>query len=69
MNVKDGVTPLFVAAQKGHEQTVQILLEKGKPNVDLADQVFVLFIYYFEFVDFVFAVPPLEWRRGWVDID
>ena len=38
-NVKDGVTPLFVATFKGHEQIVQILLEKGGANVDLANQV------------------------------
>ena len=39
-NVKDGTTPLFIAAQNGHEQIVQILLEKGGPNVDLAMKVF-----------------------------
>ena len=37
--MKDGKTPLFVAAQNGHKQIVQILLKKGKANVDLADQV------------------------------
>ena len=37
--LKDGVTPLFIAAQQGHEQIVQILLEKGKANVDLANKV------------------------------
>ena len=36
---KDGITPLYVAAQNGHEQIVQILLEKGESNVDLPDQV------------------------------
>ena len=43
-NVKFGVTPLSVAAYEGYEQIVQILLEKGKPNVDLGDYVIVLFI-------------------------
>ena len=44
-NVKDGETPLYIAAQKGCEQIVQLLLEKGKPNVDLAEE--VLFSNYF----------------------
>ena len=52
-NVKYGITPLYVAAQKGDEQIVQNLLEKGKANVALGDQVIVLFIYHF----FVFQVP------------
>ena len=38
-NVKEGATPLWIAAANGDEQVVQILLEKGKPNVDLPDQV------------------------------
>ena len=38
-NVKNGATPLYVAAFKGYEQIVQLLLEKGKPNVDLANEV------------------------------
>ena len=36
---KDGRTPLYIAAEKGHEQIVEILLEKGKPNVNLANRV------------------------------
>ena len=36
---KNGTTPLFIAAFEGHEQIVQILLEKGKANVDLANEV------------------------------
>ena len=44
LHVKDGLTPLYIAAEKGHAQTVQILLEKGKPNVDLPTEVIVLFI-------------------------
>ena len=35
-----------MAAQEGHEQVVQILLEKGKPNVDLADQVILLIVSF-----------------------
>ena len=37
--LKDGATPLYIAAQIGHEQIVQILLEKGKANVNLAIEV------------------------------
>ena len=37
--LKNGATPLFIASQNGHEQIVQILLEKGEPNVDLANKV------------------------------
>ena len=36
------MTPLLIAAAKGHEQIIQLLLEKGKANVDLADQVLSL---------------------------
>ena len=45
LNQKDGVTPLYVAAQNGHEQTVQILLEKGNPNVELATKVIVILLF------------------------
>ena len=56
---KDGATPLSIAAQKGHEQIVQILLEKGKPNVDLPIQVLLLivsfsFLFFFSFSFFYF---------------
>ena len=51
-DVKDGTTPLFVAAQNGHEQIVHILLEKGKPNVDLPNQVLLLIIFFFFFFFF-----------------
>ena len=37
-----------MAACKGHEQIVQILLEKGA-NVDLADQVILLIVSFFSF--------------------
>ena len=53
-HVKDGITPLYVAAQNGHEQIVQILLEKGKPNVDLAIKVILLFVFFFFFFLFLF---------------
>ena len=42
---KDGRTPLFIVAQSGHKEIVQVLLEKGNPNVDLATK--VLFINIF----------------------
>ena len=56
-NAKDGATPLCIAAQKGDEQIVQLLLEKGKANVDLADQVILLivsflFLFFFHFSHF-----------------
>ena len=51
-NVKDGRTPLFIAAFKGHEQIVQILLEKGKPNVDLPDKVILLILSFSFFLSF-----------------
>ena len=56
-NVKTGVTPLYIAAQNGHEQIVQFLLEKGKPNVDLATEVLLLivfFLFLFHFLIFLF---------------
>ena len=56
LNVKDGRTPLYIAAQNGHEQIVQLLLEKGKPNVDLADQVILLFVFFFFFFFFQFLI-------------
>ena len=43
---KDGATPLYIAAQNGYEQIVQILLEKGKPNVDLVGEVLFLFDFW-----------------------
>ena len=46
-NVKNGATPLYIAAQNGHEQIVQILLEKGKANIDLAEKVCIFFVIYF----------------------
>ena len=57
--LKDGVTPLFVAAQNGHEQTVQILLEKGKPNVDLADEVIFIDLISFSFLFLFFSLFSL----------
>ena len=54
-NVKYGRTPLFIAACEGDEQIVDILLEKGKANVDLANQVFLLILFFFFFF-FFFSV-------------
>ena len=45
-NVKDGRTPLFIAAEEGYEQIVEILLEKGNPNVDLPDKVLFLIVSF-----------------------
>ena len=36
---KGGFTPLYIAARRGHEQTVRILLDKGGANVDIAKEV------------------------------
>ena len=52
--MKDGRTPLYIAAQNGHEQIVEILLEKGNPNVDLADHQVILLIVSFSFSFFSF---------------
>ena len=49
-----------MATQEGHEQTVQILLEKGGANVDLGNQVvlllicFFFFFFFFHFLIFLF---------------
>ena len=45
-NVKDGTTPLYIAAQNGYEQIVQLLVEKGGANVDLADEVILLIVNF-----------------------
>ena len=44
-----------MAACKGHEQVVQILLEKGA-NVDLADQVILLIVSFFFFLVSHFSI-------------
>ena len=54
--LKYGVTPLYIAACEGHEQIVQILLEKGEPNVDLPDQVLLLFVFFFYSFSFQFLI-------------
>ena len=45
LNVKDGATPLLIAAEKGYEQIVEILLEKENSNVDLANKVLSLLFF------------------------
>ena len=56
LNQKAGISPLFVAAENGYEQIVQLLLEKGEPNVDLPDQVLLLFVSFsFSFFFFIFS--------------
>ena len=42
---KKGETALFFAAENGHKQIVQFLLEKENPNLDFQDQVFFLLIF------------------------
>ena len=55
LNQKTGISPLFVAAENGYEQIVDILLEKGEPNVDLPDQVLLLILFFFfHFLIFLF---------------
>ena len=53
---KNGVTPLYIAAQEGKEQIVQILLEKGGADADLADKVVILLILFFHFFFFLFLI-------------
>ena len=55
LNVKTGATPLHIAAFKGHEQIVQILLEKGNSNVDLETKVLLLIVsFFFHFLSFFY---------------
>ena len=68
-NVKNnGVTPLFIAAQKGNGQIVHILLEKGA-NVDLANEVLLLivsfsFLFFFFFQFFIFLFFFFNVKNG-----
>ena len=64
LNVKYGETPLYVAAQNGDKQIVQILLEKGKPNVDLPDQVLLLFLFLFFFSLSHFSIFFINVKKG-----
>ena len=50
--LKNGVTPLYIATFKGHEQIVQILLEKGKSNVN--SQRKVLYSFFILSLFFIF---------------
>ena len=64
---KDGTTPLYIAAENEHEQTVQILLEKGEPNVDLANKVILLivsFSFHFLIFLFLFFFECKEWSNS-----
>ena len=49
LNVKEGATPLSYATSEGHEQIVQLLLEKGRADVDLANKVLLLIVSFFFF--------------------
>ena len=42
--LKDGVTPLILAAEIGGEKIVQILLDKGA-NIDHSDEVYLFFFF------------------------
>ena len=50
MCVKNGATPLYIAAENGYEQIVQLLLDKGGANADLATKVTILLILSFLFL-------------------
>ena len=39
---KDGTSPLYIAAQNGHEKVVDILLEEGA-NANISREVFTFF--------------------------
>ena len=43
---KDGETALSAAASRGYKQVVQLLLEKGNPNLDLPDKVLLFLIFF-----------------------
>ena len=65
--LKGGRTPLFIAACKGHKQIVQLLLEKGKANVDLANKVIVLFVIILNLLILFFQSLQWKWREGgWI---
>ena len=63
-NLKYGLTPLYVAACNGDEQIVEILLEKGKANVDLPNKVIVLFVIILNLLILFLQSLQWKWRRG-----
>ena len=56
--LKNGMTALHLAAAKGFEQIVKILLEKGS-NVHLQNRVFIFFFHFicfsFLYVDIIYC--------------
>ena len=60
---------LFFAAQNGDEQTVQLFLEKGKPNIDLADQVILLIVSFSFSVSFfvILLIFNLLRMKKWLE--
>ena len=50
---KDGVTPLYVAAQNKHLEVVQFLLDKGA-NLNALNKVFFIFFIFFFGIIFFF---------------
>ena len=53
--LKDGKTALHIAAERGLEQIVKILVEHGS-NVDLQEKVLIFFFFFYFHFDFYFFV-------------
>ena len=60
-----GATPLYVAAQNGHGQIVQLLLEKGKPNINSQRKVLCFFFFFFFFLSFFFILFSFFFFEPW----